>query len=379
MARRILFVDDEANVLDSLRRMLHDQIKSWDMDFAISANEATALMAENQYDAVVLDVNLPGKDGLKLLSEMKTNKKTRDIEVIMLTGLQDESLKRQALNIGAADLLSKPASKEDLIARLNSVLRIKTYRDELKAQKAALEHHLAQSQKMELAGMLSARAADELNNILMAMQGYNDIIRNHLPEEAEVQNELQRAEKVGKLATKTIDQILNFTRYCQVPSETCYMNELIDESAELLKAFIPEGVKIEFKGMEVPYVVKADSAPVYQILMNLVLNACKAMENGGILGISLGRVVFNEDSALGSSEIRPGPYVKLQVSDTGKGMDQTALEHVFDPLFSAGKAGNEKDLGLFVVESIVKGLGGMITVDSFFGKGTTFTVCLPSS
>ncbi len=349
------------------------------MDFAISANEATALMAENQYDAVVLDVNLPGKDGLKLLSEMKTNKKTRDIEVIMLTGLQDESLKRQALNIGAADLLSKPASKEDLIARLNSVLRIKTYRDELKAQKAALEHHLAQSQKMELAGMLSARAADELNNILMAMQGYNDIIRNHLPEEAEVQNELQRAEKVGKLATKTIDQILNFTRYCQVPSETCYMNELIDESAELLKAFIPEGVKIEFKGMEVPYVVKADSAPVYQILMNLVLNACKAMENGGILGISLGRVVFNEDSALGSSEIRPGPYVKLQVSDTGKGMDQTALEHVFDPLFSAGKAGNEKDLGLFVVESIVKGLGGMITVDSFFGKGTTFTVCLPSS
>ena len=129
--RAILFVDDEPKVLRGVRRMLRDQVQAWDMAFVSSASEAMERLALKRHDVAVLDVKMPDRDGLELLAEIKAEPRTRDVEVIMLTGLQDQNLKRRALDLGAADLLNKPVLKEDLVARLNSALRAKSYRDEL--------------------------------------------------------------------------------------------------------------------------------------------------------------------------------------------------------------------------------------------------------
>ncbi len=131
MKKRILFVDDNHEVLSGFKRMLRGKSSEWEMKFVTDAAEASKLALETQFDVIVLDISMPGKSGLELLSEWKDRTGKCDFEVIIVTGLEDRSLKSQALELGAADLLAKPVSREDLVARIDNVLVRKSYRDEL--------------------------------------------------------------------------------------------------------------------------------------------------------------------------------------------------------------------------------------------------------
>jgi response regulator RpfG family c-di-GMP phosphodiesterase len=142
MKPRILFVDDEPNVLDGLRRTLRAKSSVWELCFAGSAEAALQQLSEQLYDVVVTDVRMPGKSGFQLLEAILADERTRDIPVIILTGEHDLDLKHSALDCGAADLLNKPVCAADLIARLGSVLRLKSYQDQIKAQNALLEQRV---------------------------------------------------------------------------------------------------------------------------------------------------------------------------------------------------------------------------------------------
>jgi len=137
--KRILFVDDEPNVLDGLRRMLRAERGRWNMSFVAGADAALDRMRTGDFDAVVSDVNMPGKDGFALLAEMRAHERTRDVPVIILTGRHESDIKRRALDWGATDLLNKPVEPQDLISRLRSAVRLKVYQDEIKGQNAILE------------------------------------------------------------------------------------------------------------------------------------------------------------------------------------------------------------------------------------------------
>ena len=139
MKKQILFVDDERPVLDALRRMLRSQRDIWDITCVDRPEVAWELLMQNRFDAVVSDMKMPGMTGLQLLERIQQTQQTKDIPVVMLTGLSTRELKRQALELGAADLLDKPVEPEDLVARLRSVLRLKSYQDELKSHKECLE------------------------------------------------------------------------------------------------------------------------------------------------------------------------------------------------------------------------------------------------
>jgi putative two-component system response regulator len=140
---RILFVDDEPNFLDGLRRMLYCQRTKWVTSFVHSADEALEEIRRNGPDVVVTDARMPGKDGLELLTTLRGVDKTKDVPVIVLTGAAESDLKRHALDLGAADLLNKPVNLEDLLARINNALRVKSYQDELKASNESLEQKVA--------------------------------------------------------------------------------------------------------------------------------------------------------------------------------------------------------------------------------------------
>jgi len=109
------------------------------MTFLNCPHVALAKILWGKFDAVVTDVQMPGMNGLQLLQRLRQNEKTQDVPVVILTGLADHDLKREALNLGATDLLNKPVVVEDLLARLRSVLRLKAYQDDLKQQKELLE------------------------------------------------------------------------------------------------------------------------------------------------------------------------------------------------------------------------------------------------
>jgi len=137
--RRILFVDDEPAFLEGLRRGLRGQRDAWEMHFVQSADEALQAVEGVDFDVVVTDVNMPGRDGLELLVALRESDRTRAIPVIILTGRGERDIKRRALDLGATDLLNKPVEREDLVARLRSVLKLKAYQDELKAQNEILD------------------------------------------------------------------------------------------------------------------------------------------------------------------------------------------------------------------------------------------------
>ena len=138
MKKRLLFVDDEPNVLDGLHRLLRDHRNVWDMTFLTSAEEALQNCLVNDFDVIVTDFSMPGKNGLALLQTLRNTERTKDIPIVILTGSSEKELKREALQLGATDLLSKPVDREDLLARLQNCLRLKSYLDEINANNALL-------------------------------------------------------------------------------------------------------------------------------------------------------------------------------------------------------------------------------------------------
>jgi putative two-component system response regulator len=141
--KRLLFVDDEVNFLAGIQRMLRGQKNVWDMDFVHSVAEALEAVAKNDYDAIFSDVRMPNRDGFDLLRELRSFEKTKDLPIVMLTGMGDEDLKCLALNQGATDLLAKPVTLEDILARARSVLRLKSYQDDLKEMNRTLGERVA--------------------------------------------------------------------------------------------------------------------------------------------------------------------------------------------------------------------------------------------
>lgn len=129
--QKILFVDDEPHFLNAIERMLHSYQSKWDLDFATNVGEAYNKALNNNYDAIVSDITMPQKSGFDFLRMLQQTQKTSYVPVIILTGNAEASLKREALSLGAADLLNKPIMREDLVARLQSILRLKHFQDQL--------------------------------------------------------------------------------------------------------------------------------------------------------------------------------------------------------------------------------------------------------
>ena len=141
---RIVFVDDEPSILDLLRRMVRVSRADWDIESFSDSKQAWEFLRGGLADVIVTDVSMPGLCGPDLLRLLRENEPTRDTPVIVLTGLSERSLKREVLDLGATDLLSKPVDASDLLARLRSALRLKQCQDELKLQNETLERKIVE-------------------------------------------------------------------------------------------------------------------------------------------------------------------------------------------------------------------------------------------
>jgi putative two-component system response regulator len=148
--KQILIVDDDQHVLDALRRTLHDQSDHWAMTFVRHPETAWEHLLETAYDAVVTDVKMPGISGLDLLERIRQTDKTKDVPVVVLTGLNDHDLKERALDLGAIDLLNKPVEPGQLVARLRNVLQLKEYEDDMRARNDLLTEKIRR-QSVDLA------------------------------------------------------------------------------------------------------------------------------------------------------------------------------------------------------------------------------------
>ncbi len=229
-----------------------------------------------------------------------------------------------------------------------------------------------QSQKMESIGTLAGGIAHDFNNILSAIIGFTELamMRNKEGDKG-LQDDLEQVRMSADRATSLVRQILTFSRKNPQKRQPLQISLIVKEALKLLRASIPSTIEIRQEIIS-PAVVLADPTQVHQLIMNLCTNAYHAMENGGVLGVTLKEIMID-----GDAELVPGRYVMLSVSDTGCGMEKVIVDRFFEPYFTTKEVGKGTGLGLAVVHGIVKSYNGRITVVSEQGHGTTFIVYLP--
>jgi len=250
---------------------------------------------------------------------------------------------------------------------------------EIQAKMAA---KLRQVAKMEALGTFAGGIAHEFNNVLGAMIGYVELAcmtLETIPEAGKISSKLEASLRAGDRARDLVNQILSFSRQNEREPRPLEILPIVKESLKLLRASLPATIEIRQNLDPQCGLVVADPVQVSQILINLSSNAFEAMrETGGVLQISLEPVRLEAGPAEPGVELKSGPYLRLTVKDSGRGMDQTTLERIFDPLFITKPVGERAGLGLSAVHGIVQSLGGAIGVSSEPGKGSAFRVYLPS-
>jgi PAS domain S-box-containing protein len=251
-------------------------------------------------------------------------------------------------------------------------------RQALKNQQA-LEDQLRQAQKMEALGALAGGITHDFNNILSAIYGYTQLALMELPDNSPIRTYLNNMFDAARRARELVKQILIFSRLDAQKHFPVEVRVVIKEALKLLRASIPATIEIRQDIAPQCGTVLANPTQIHQIIMNLCINAYHAMrEEGGILKVSLTPLdITYGDAITGIGEILPGKWLRLEVSDTGHGMDKGTMERIFEPYFTTKPRGEGTGMGLSVVHGIVKSHGGHITVSSESGKGATFHIYWP--
>jgi signal transduction histidine kinase/ActR/RegA family two-component response regulator len=245
-------------------------------------------------------------------------------------------------------------------------------------QLKAAQQRLIQAQKMEAIGTLAGGIAHDFNNILGAIVGYTELALDDLPEGTLVRKNVQHVLSGAKRAADLVKQILAFSRQVKQKRKPLHLSTIVKEALKLLRSSLPATIEIRRDIKAETDFILGDSTQIHQVMMNLGANAGHAMkENGGILQVSLDKVILGEDTDARKHNLKPGPYLRLTFSDTGHGIPEVVMKRIFDPYFTTKKTGEGTGLGLAVVHGIVKSHGGDISVYSEPGKGTIFHVFLP--
>ena len=241
-----------------------------------------------------------------------------------------------------------------------------------------LEKQLLQAQKMEAVGRLAGGVAHDFNNMLGAIIGYTEMLMNRLNHDELAYHYGEEVRKAADRAAMLTRQLLAFSRKQLLQPQKLNLNVIIGDLEKMLHRLIGEDIELFLNLEPVLASVKADAGQMEQVILNLAINARDAMPQGGKLIISTANITLDETYGQDQTGFTPGPYVLLEVSDDGPGIEPQHLEHIFEPFFTTKEVGGGTGLGLSTVYGIVKQSGGFIEVSSQPGMGTTFRVYLPS-
>ena len=267
-----------------------------------------------------------------------------------------------------------------LVERLGNLYAIAISRSKNMQEKENLANALRQAQKMEAIGTLAGGIAHDFNNILMPILGYSEMIQSYTTPDTDTARDIAQVIKASHRASNLVKQILTFSRQKEHERQNVELHLITNEALKLLRASIPTTIDFQLQIAAKGYTVLADSTQLHQVIMNLCTNAFHAMqETGGILSVSLNKMILTVGELSRKLDLTPGEYLCLEVRDTGIGMAPETVERIYEPYFSTKKEGRGTGLGLAVVHGIIRGHHGAITVSSKLGEGTSFSVYLPLS
>ncbi len=244
-------------------------------------------------------------------------------------------------------------------------------------ERKKLQDQLLQAQKMEAVGTLAGGIAHDFNNSLQGILGYTQILifeKNKADPDLKL---LRQIEKAAMWSSELTRQLLTFSRKMESQLRPLDLNQVVRQLERLLERTLPKMIGIETQLGNDLRIINGDPAQIEQVLMNLSINARDAMPDGGKLAFACGNTILDDNYCKTHVAVNPGEFVRLSISDTGKGMDKQTLAHIFEPFFTTKGTGEGTGLGLAMVYGIVKNHHGHITCESEPGKGTTFRVYFP--
>jgi signal transduction histidine kinase len=246
------------------------------------------------------------------------------------------------------------------------------------AKQAELQEQLRQAQRLEAVGKLAGGVAHDFNNLLSVMISYSSLISDSLAPTDPLRADVEEIRRAAARASELTQQLLTFGRQQVIEPRVLDLPRALMGLEKMLRRIVGEDIVLSL----VPAVgldrIRVDPGQLEQVVMNLVVNARDAMPHGGGLTITTANVRLGLDDAALHSGVKPGPHVKLSVTDTGQGMDAATRARIFEPFFTTKERGKGTGLGLSTVWGIVTQNGGHITVQSTAGQGTTFDVFFPS-
>ena len=252
-----------------------------------------------------------------------------------------------------------------------------TARKQTEQEREKLQTQLIQAHKMESVGRLAGGVAHDFNNMLGVIIGYTDLSLQQLHATSPLYNELTEIKRAAERSAALTRQLLAFARKQTISPVVLNLNDAITNMLKILRRLIGEDIDLDWQPGANLDAVNIDPTQVDQILANLCANARDAIVSAGKVTIETQNITVDEAYADASTEIVPGSYVLLAVSDNGRGMDQTTREHLFEPFFTTKGLHEGTGLGLATVYGIVKQNHGFINVDSESGQGTSIKIFLP--
>ena len=367
---RLLLVDDE----EDFRRTIAKRLGKRGIvpEQAGTGEECLSILEKIPVDVVVLDVKMPGMNGIETLHQIK--KRHPRIEVIMLTGHATTHDGVDGIKSGAFDYLTKPIELEHLLGKIRQASE-KLLREEEKLREAEfrgkMEQQMAVCERLASLGTLAAGVAHEINNplaIIKEAAGWMELLLGKkeladMPRKQDFELALNKIEKSIERAKRITLQLLEFGRKDDSVLSEVNLIEIADEALQLLKRETAnKEIYISREMGPDTKTIWSDPYQLRQVLINLLTNAIHATENGGGITISIQAA---------------GEEANLTVRDTGQGIPKENLDKIFEPFFSTKPPGQGTGLGLFVTRGIVEKLGGTISVESRLGHGTSFSITLP--
>jgi signal transduction histidine kinase len=247
--------------------------------------------------------------------------------------------------------------------------------DEMTAQLEQRELRTRQAQRLEAVGQLAGGIAHDFNNMLTAIIGFGEELRPHvLPEGRANLDEVLTA---GTRARDLTQQLLAFSRQQVLQAQPLQLSRAVEDLSRMLQRIIGEHIALSLQLESALPFIRADRTQLEQVITNLVVNARDAMPEGGTLVLATDSVSVSPPDYGGRTDLPPGRYARLRVTDTGHGMDAETASHIFEPFFTTKELGKGTGLGLATVYGVVRQSGGYVIVDSTRDRGTTFEIFFP--
>jgi len=362
---KILVVDDQLLSTRLLeRRLVRSEMRVLS---ATNGTEGLRLAREEHPDVILLDIVMPGMDGIEVCRELKQDESTRDIPVIFITARTGTEDKLEGFGVGAADFLVKPLNLEEAHARVQTQLRIiHEHRENLR-----LTRELEQSRRQSSIMHLTEGIAHNLNNLLGVMVGYLALLKRNAENPDKVLGNIDRMDSAIKRMTRIVQQLTVIGQFKSLKKDTILLKRIIMGATARFHRTTGTDCPVEQEIQVAEDFAFATNRELLEVcLERLLANAYESYDQEG-----------SEETKRAvklSIRLHDESTLELSVLDRGKGIDADIKDSIFEPFVTSSSVIG-RGMGLTIARHSVKCLGGSIDVNDREGGGTTATILLPIS